>query len=79
MRNVDELRLARATRLLNRLDELALNLSETRINSLEPLRGLTSLSSLGLTDATGITSLEPLKGMKVTVVGASDELLATMK
>jgi Leucine Rich repeats (2 copies) len=62
LRNVDELRLARATRFLNRLDELALNLSNTRITSLEPLRGLTSLSSLDLT-STGITDLQPLTGL----------------
>jgi hypothetical protein len=62
LRNVDELRLARATRFLNRLDDLALNLSNTRINSLEPLRGLTSLSSLDLT-STGITDLQPLMGL----------------
>jgi hypothetical protein len=33
------------------------------ITSLEPLKGLTSLTSLTLSGATGITSLEPLKGL----------------
>ena len=50
-----------------------------RIASLEPLKGLTKLSRLGLSGVTGITSLEPLKGMKVRIIGASENLLATMK
>ncbi len=41
--------------------------------------GITNLPSLNLTGADGITSLEPLKGKKIEIVGASDELLATMK
>jgi hypothetical protein len=45
---------------------------------LEPLKGLTSLRSLYLDDAAGITSLEPLKGLRLRIYGASDELLATM-
>jgi hypothetical protein len=44
---------------------------------LEPLKGMTKLSSLNLSNATGITSLEPLKGLRVQIKGASDELLAT--
>jgi hypothetical protein len=35
----------------------------TRITSLEPLKELTNLSALDLSDATRITSLEPLKGL----------------
>jgi hypothetical protein len=78
LRNVDELRLARTTRFLDRLDEFAY-LSSTGITDLEPLRGLTSLSTLNLSGAGAITTLEPLKGMKVLIEGVNDELRATMR
>ena len=52
----------------------------TGITSLEPLRGLANLSSLRLRDATGITSLEPVSKLpRLVIVGASDELLATLR
>jgi Leucine-rich repeat (LRR) protein len=48
---------------LERLDVAHLNLPHSRLTSLEPLKGLTNLSSLALLDAAGITGLEPLKGL----------------
>lgn len=49
------------------------------VQHLEPLGGLTNLTTLDLSHATGITSLEPLRGMKVKVRGGNDALLAAMK
>jgi hypothetical protein len=48
---------------LERLDVAHLNLPHSKLTSLEPLKGLTNLSSLDLLDAAGITGLEPLKGL----------------
>ena len=48
---------------LEKLNIVHLNLPHSKLTSLEPLKGLTNLSSLDLSDATGITSLEPLKGL----------------
>ena len=48
---------------LERLYVAHLNLPHSKFTSLEPLKGLTNLSSLELLDAAGITSLEPLKGL----------------
>jgi hypothetical protein len=48
---------------LERLYVAHLNLPHSKFTSLEPLKGLTNLSSLDLLDAAGITSLEPLKGL----------------
>ena len=48
---------------LERLNIAHLYLPHAQFTSLEPLKGLTSLSSLDLSDAFGITSLEPLKGL----------------
>jgi hypothetical protein len=48
--------------LLERLHELKV-VRSSRIASLEPLKGLNSLSKLDLRGATGITSLEPLRGL----------------
>jgi len=48
---------------LERLNIAHLYLPHSKFTSLEPLKGLTTLSSLDLLDATGITSLEPLKGL----------------
>jgi hypothetical protein len=55
-----------------------LSITNTSITSLEPLKSLPKLSNLRLGD-TRITTLEPLKGMKVEVVGASEQLLSTMR
>ena len=63
---------------LERLNIDHLYLPQSKFTSLEPLKGLTTLSSLDLLDAAGITSLEPLKELGVQIYGASDELLATM-
>ena len=46
---------------LERLNIAHLYLPHSKFTSLEPLKGLTTLSSLDLLDAAGITSLEPLK------------------
>ena len=48
---------------LEKLDIAHLYLPHSKFTSLEPLKGLTNLSSLDLLDAVGITSLEPLKGL----------------
>jgi Leucine-rich repeat (LRR) protein len=48
---------------LERFNVAHLSLPHSRFTSLEPLKGLTSLSSLELLDAVGITSVEPLKGL----------------
>ena len=48
---------------LERLSIAHLDLPQSRFTSLEPLKGLGTLSSLDLHDAAGITSLEPLKGL----------------
>ena len=48
---------------LERLNIDHLYLPQSKFTSLEPLKGLTTLGSLDLHDATGITSLEPLKGL----------------
>ena len=48
---------------LERLNIDHLYLPQSKFTSLEPLKGLTNLSSLDLHDATGITSLQPLNGM----------------
>jgi Leucine-rich repeat (LRR) protein len=48
---------------LERLNIDHLYLPQSKFTSLEPLNGLTTLSSLDLHDATGITSLEPLEGL----------------
>jgi hypothetical protein len=48
---------------LERLNIVHLNLPHSKLTSLEPLKGMTNLSSLDLSDAIGITSLEPLKGL----------------
>ena len=48
---------------LQKLDIAHLFLPHSKFTSLEPLKGLTNLSSLDLSDAIGITSLEPLKGL----------------
>jgi hypothetical protein len=48
---------------LEKLNIVHLNLPHSKLTSLEPLKGMTNLSSLDLSDAFGITSLEPLKGM----------------
>ena len=48
---------------LEKLNIVHLYLPHSKITSLEPLKGLTNLSSLDLSDAFGITSLEPLKGL----------------
>ena len=45
---------------LERLNIAHLSLPHSQFTSLEPLKGLTKLSSLDLSDAIGITSLEPL-------------------
>lgn len=62
LRNADEPRLTRATPYLDRVDGLALDLSNTRITSLEPLRGLTGLSSLDVT-STAVGDLAPLASL----------------
>ena len=46
---------------LEKLNIAHLSLPHAKFTSLEPLKGLTNLSSLDLSDAIGITSLEPLK------------------
>jgi hypothetical protein len=51
----------------------------TGITSLDALKALTNLRRLDLTGATGITSLAPLKGRDIGILGASTELLETMK
>lgn len=56
-----------------------LNLSFTDVINLEPLGNIKSLTTVNLMGATGVTSLKPLKGRKINVIGASDELLATMR
>ena len=48
---------------LEKLNIAHLLLPHSKFTSLEPLKGLTDLSSLDLSDAIGITSLEPLKGL----------------
>jgi Leucine-rich repeat (LRR) protein len=48
---------------LEKLNIAHLSLPHAKFTSLEPLKGLTNLSSLDLSDAIGITSLEPLKGL----------------
>ena len=48
---------------LEKLNIAHLYLPHAKFTSLEPLKGLTNLSSLDLSDAIGITSLEPLKGL----------------
>ena len=48
---------------LEKLNIAHLYLPHSTFTSLEPLKGLTTLSSLDLSDAIGITSLEPLKGL----------------
>jgi hypothetical protein len=48
---------------LERLNIDHLYLPQSKFTSLEPLKGLTTLGSLDLHDATGITSLEPLNGL----------------
>ena len=48
---------------LERLNIAHLYLPHSKFTSLEPLKGLTNLSSLDLSDAFGITSLEPLKAL----------------
>jgi hypothetical protein len=48
---------------LEKLNIAHLSLPHSIFTSLEPLKGLTNLSSLDLSDAIGITSLEPLKGL----------------
>jgi hypothetical protein len=58
----------------------SINLSlVTGIKSLEPLKGM-PLASIKLEGASGITSLGPLKGINPSaIIGASDELLLTLK
>ena len=48
---------------LEKLNIARLSLPHAKFTSLEPLKGLTNLSSLDLSGATGITSLQPLKGL----------------
>jgi hypothetical protein len=48
---------------LEKLNIAHLFLPHSKFTSLEPLKGMTNLSSLDLSDAIGITSLEPLKGL----------------
>jgi hypothetical protein len=48
---------------LEKLNIAHLYLPHAKFTSLEPLKGLTNLSSLDLSDAFGITSLEPLKAL----------------
>jgi hypothetical protein len=48
---------------LEKLNIARLSLPHAKLTTLEPLKGLTNLSSLDLNDAIGITSLEPLKGL----------------
>ena len=48
---------------LEGLNIVHLNLPHSKLTSLEPLKGLTNLSSLDLSDAFAITSLEPLMGL----------------
>jgi Leucine-rich repeat (LRR) protein len=62
--DMDDHQLLAAVSLLRQLSELRqLNISNTQITSLEPLKGLTRLTSLYLAGNTGIASLEPLKEM----------------
>ena len=48
---------------LEKLNIAHLFLPHSKFTNLEPLKGLTNLSSLTLINVTGITSLEPLKGL----------------
>ena len=61
--NIGDDNLALAGPHLERVNPAELQLSSNFITSLEPLKGLTNLSSLSLFAADGITSLEPLQGL----------------
>jgi hypothetical protein len=73
--NVENLQPLSSLKSLTKLD---LSFSD-EVSNLEPLRNLNSLTFFVLEGADGIKSLAPLKGRKIEIVGASEELLATMR